>query len=100
MRHRVLLSFPTRRSSELALELLRADDDQRTRRHTLQHHDRSTVDERLDDHRLEIPGRRDRKSTRLNSSHLGISYAVFCLKKETPAYHLLEAFPCIQEPHS
>src|SRR5205814_8111718 len=24
--------------------------------------------------------RRDRKSTRLNSSHLGISYAVFCLK--------------------
>src|SRR5262245_63857007 len=25
--------------------------------------------------------RRDRKSTRLNSSHLGISYAVFCLKK-------------------
>src|SRR5258705_759018 len=24
---------------------------------------------------------RDRKSTRLNSSHLGISYAVFCLKK-------------------
>src|SRR5262245_64333347 len=27
-------------------------------------------------------GRRDRKSTRLNSSHLGISYAVFCLKKK------------------
>src|SRR5262245_64046520 len=26
------------------------------------------------------PGLRDRKSTRLNSSHLGISYAVFCLK--------------------
>src|ERR1035441_5865455 len=25
----------------------------------------------------------DRKSTRLNSSHLGISYAVFCLKKTT-----------------
>src|SRR5258705_6228744 len=25
--------------------------------------------------------RRDRKSTRLNSSHLGISYGVFCLKK-------------------
>src|SRR5437899_5939676 len=24
----------------------------------------------------------DRKSTRLNSSHLGISYAVFCLKKK------------------
>src|ERR1039458_10416353 len=27
------------------------------------------------------PGDLDRKSTRLNSSHLGISYAVFCLKK-------------------
>src|SRR2546426_7936474 len=28
------------------------------------------------------PLRRDRKSTRLNSSHLVISYAVFCLKKK------------------
>src|SRR5256885_12577186 len=27
---------------------------------------------------------RDRKSTRLNSSHLVISYAVFCLKKKKP----------------
>src|SRR5258705_5627049 len=27
-------------------------------------------------------GEQDRKSTRLNSSHLGISYAVFCLKKK------------------
>src|SRR5947199_3454373 len=26
----------------------------------------------------------DRKSTRLNSSHLGISYAVFCLKQKKP----------------
>src|SRR5262245_33151408 len=33
---------------------------------------------------LERPGSPgDRKSTRLNSSHLGISYAVFCLKKKT-----------------
>src|SRR5262245_65208316 len=32
----------------------------------------------FDDHHC-----RDRKSTRLNSSHLGISYAVFCLKKKT-----------------
>src|SRR5437762_10895411 len=29
------------------------------------------------------PGERDRKSTRLNSSHRCISYAVFCLKKKT-----------------
>src|SRR3712207_7036556 len=30
-------------------------------------------------------GRRDRKSTRLNSSHANISYAVFCLKKKNHA---------------
>src|SRR2546426_7979484 len=29
---------------------------------------------------------RDRKSTRLNSSHLVISYAVFCLKKKKKEY--------------
>src|SRR3712207_8909846 len=29
-----------------------------------------------------VPGGRDRKSTRLNSSHANISYAVFCLKKK------------------
>src|SRR6516225_11830954 len=28
------------------------------------------------------PAERDRKSTRLNSSHMSISYAVFCLKKK------------------
>src|SRR5438034_6878732 len=32
---------------------------------------------------LTAAGRRDRKSTRLNSSHTVISYAVFCLKKKT-----------------
>src|SRR5256885_11359041 len=33
--------------------------------------------------------RRDRKSTRLNSSHLVISYAVFCLKKKKTAVSTL-----------
>src|SRR2546426_8800408 len=33
-------------------------------------------------HRHAGAGHRDRKSTRLNSSHLVISYAVFCLKKK------------------
>src|SRR3712207_7548066 len=33
--------------------------------------------------RLELAPRLDRKSTRLNSSHANISYAVFCLKKKT-----------------
>src|SRR5205814_4471482 len=32
---------------------------------------------------LQIQFGQDRKSTRLNSSHLGISYAVFCLKKKS-----------------
>src|SRR5436305_15340490 len=32
-------------------------------------------------------GRRDRKSTRLNSSHVRISYAVFCLKKKKKINH-------------
>src|SRR3712207_8335014 len=31
-------------------------------------------------------GYQDRKSTRLNSSHANISYAVFCLKKKTKNY--------------
>src|SRR5256886_11144115 len=31
---------------------------------------------------------RDRKSTRLNSSHSQISYAVFCLKKKTNNYYI------------
>src|SRR5262245_66586326 len=34
-----------------------------------------------------IPHVLDRKSTRLNSSHLGISYAVFCLKKTNTNVH-------------
>src|SRR5690349_23649342 len=36
----------------------------------------------LDRGRFPIPAARDRKSTRLNSSHVEISYAVFCLKKK------------------
>src|SRR3712207_7260541 len=33
----------------------------------------------------DVPGQ-DRKSTRLNSSHANISYAVFCLKKKIPTH--------------
>src|ERR1039458_2278857 len=47
-------------------------------------HHRQTVDRFEQSHErqggLHRNGIRDRKSTRLNSSHLGISYAVFCLK--------------------
>src|SRR3989454_4311640 len=35
----------------------------------------------------------DRKSTRLNSSHLVISYAVFCLKKKKTTHERAEALP-------
>src|SRR3712207_8822484 len=38
--------------------------------------------QRLLEPRRRGPDRRDRKSTRLNSSHANISYAVFCLKKK------------------
>src|SRR5437899_4395746 len=43
---------------------------------------------------IPTPSLADRKSTRLNSSHLGISYAVFCLKKKKntkveSCYHLV-----------
>src|SRR3712207_7822861 len=33
--------------------------------------------------RIQVESGRDRKSTRLNSSHANISYAAFCLKKKT-----------------
>src|SRR5262245_62414418 len=39
-------------------------------------------DGRTDVMKIDRSDTRDRKSTRLNSSHLGISYAVFCLKKK------------------
>src|SRR5438067_10441277 len=35
----------------------------------------------------------DRKSTRLNSSHVSISYAVFCLKKKTRQWQACEFLP-------
>src|SRR5471030_3387291 len=41
---------------------------------------------------------RDRKSTRLNSSHLGISYAVFCLKKKKNKHKTLMHSPVIKTP--
>src|SRR3712207_6925670 len=37
--------------------------------------------------RFTAAGTLDRKSTRLNSSHANISYAVFCLKKKTRGLH-------------
>src|SRR3712207_7547585 len=39
-----------------------------------------------------IAGTSDRKSTRLNSSHANISYAVFCLKKKKKQYDLVNKY--------
>src|SRR5436305_1627297 len=77
--HLYLHSFPTRRSSDLTLHCLAgcglgevAGDALAT---GLNLSNGLTVGE------VE-PGGEDRKSTRLNSSHVRISYAVFCLKKK------------------
>src|SRR3712207_8641076 len=43
-------------------------------------------------------GAGDRKSTRLNSSHANISYAVFCLKKKFYILILLSASSCLLTP--
>src|SRR5947209_20347881 len=78
--YRALHSFPTRRSSDLQPR----------------HPGRSAADVEHRERRLlgkivaqmrpgaggEEDGVPDRKSTRLNSSHANISYAVFCLKKK------------------
>src|SRR5438067_8939950 len=79
--HRNLHSFPTRRSSELVVvrayrALLAA---------TATVTGEQTAGQRAP---------RDRKSTRLNSSHVSISYAVFCLKKKISTQSL-SYFYCI-----
>src|SRR5699024_11383488 len=83
LKHRNPHSFPTRRSSDLRAEDLKAafrddsikgvicaiggDDTYRLLPYLLEDQEFTEL---------------DRKSTRLNSSHVSISYAVFCLKKK------------------
>src|SRR5438445_9724720 len=64
--------FPTRRSSDLEL-LLQQYHRSRNDPFAL-----AAIEQKLSE---------DRKSTRLNSSHANISYAVFCLKKKKIAAH-------------
>src|SRR5438270_4121973 len=76
--HRDLHSFPTRRSSDLP-------GDFASPRGGLQESDVEpgvVRDENRGAGELEEHRQQDRKSTRLNSSHSQISYAVFCLKKK------------------
>src|SRR5207244_6674063 len=81
--HRHLHSFPTRRSSDLS----RAGRLHRHREPAARH----GVDRRRPGARV-AGGTTDRKSTRLNSSHQIISYAVFCLKKKKHSEMLLHSF--------
>src|SRR5437899_8923572 len=67
-------SLPTRRSSDL----IHASKDASDRGPRMRRSDCLSLPEIERELRLAA----DRKSTRLNSSHLGSSYAVFCLKKE------------------
>src|SRR5205814_9728850 len=65
-----------------ALPISRLHDHRRRRGEAARARDlhRSLAGRERDDHAVLVHA--DRKSTRLNSSHLGISYAVFCLKKK------------------
>src|SRR5207245_9434855 len=72
--HRALHSFPTRRSSDLTFKGLIGKIPYLLELGV-------TVVELMPVFQFD-PGMRDRKSTRLNSSHGSISYAVFCLKKK------------------
>src|SRR5437773_7262720 len=88
--HRDLHSFPTRRSSDLVDQAVHDHHPEcGERQRQLRERREQTVHDRVhdapflerDEDRPCEPDE-DRKSTRLNSSHITISYAVFCLKKK------------------
>src|SRR5690606_41278187 len=93
--HHDLASFPTRRSSDLARSLERGPSRTGASRPSRRRRQRATgtpsANRVTPSPRATLsiacrghgPPRADRKSTRLNSSHVKISYAVFCLKKKT-----------------
>src|SRR5437899_8807244 len=90
--HRALHSFPIRRSSDLDLtfthEHLATLGDTLALSHATMSFTELAADDLtfgatvLERFLVIETSAEDRKSTRLNSSHLGISYAVFCLKKK------------------
>src|SRR2546422_3558751 len=87
--HDALPISPARRSPRLRLRKPRHPDRRgpdESRQHPRPRR-AGHVDRRRGDLRRDI---RDRKSTRLNSSHGYISYAVFCLKKKKNYIHTTE----------
>src|SRR5205814_8425299 len=96
--HRPLHSFPTRRSSDLFVArrsttfarraggavhaVIRRSKPACVSCFVVSTVTRDTADACISRRVASYRGHEDRKSTRLNSSHLGISYAVFCLKKK------------------
>src|SRR5699024_12254447 len=84
--HRHLHSFPTRRSSDLLPVIgIRLIMPTAATGFDYEGLSGETYPDRMagaKEGRFHIDGLPDRKSTRLNSSHVSISYAVFCLKKK------------------
>src|SRR5437762_8043509 len=86
--HRDPHSFPTRRSSDLTVETPVVESSSAPGGWTIRQSGFNILLERPDPFlriTLKTPeaAPEDRKSTRLNSSHRCISYAVFCLKKKS-----------------
>src|SRR2546429_6837037 len=65
-----------------------------------QHEFAVACDQEVDHLRIAIAFLEDRKSTRLNSSHGYISYAVFCLKKKKKTQAYYSSFTTLQPSHT
>src|SRR5438132_3486546 len=91
--NRALHSFPTRRSSDLEAELEAGFEAASSEARKAFGADEIYLEKYLE---IDfIRPERDRKSTRLNSSHTVISYAVFCLKKKTNTHVPSEAMNAV-----
>src|SRR5437868_10504649 len=88
-----LHSFPTRRSSDLVVlaKPIEAAGGSRVA---------GEVNALWTTIAAEVSAVKDRKSTRLNSSHVSISYAVFCLKKKNSTTRVAPASPITKPSRS
>src|SRR5207253_9169541 len=91
--HSELHSFPTRRSSDLPWRCPKKSCSAASRNGAGSRPENNQEKPGAAHRAATVVGhhqnrRRDRKSTRLNSSHVAISYAVFCLKKKNETAYL------------